>query len=259
MADQQQRHAEPPLQGFEQQQNLALYGDVECGGGFVGDQQFRLAGQGHRDHHPLTLATGQLMRVGLEAFLGFLDAHQVQQLKNPCLRRFAGHASVHQQGFADLLFDAVERIEGGHRLLENHRDAVTAQFTQLAGIGADQFLAAIADAAGGFSATFGQQLQDRMGGHRFARARFAHQCQAFAAADIQAQIAHHGLATEGHAEVTDFDQVGHINIRIKIVDQDRGSKASRKASPMNTSKERINARVKNAVRPSHGACRFCLP
>ncbi|MNP82652.1 hypothetical protein D3C76_1813680 [compost metagenome] len=28
---------------------------------------------------------------------------------------------------------------------------------------------------------------------------------------------------------------------------------------MNTSNERINARVKNAVSPSHGACRFCLP
>ena len=61
VADQQQRHAQALLQGFEQQQDLALHGHVQRGGGFVGDQQFRLAGQGHGDHHPLALAAGQLM------------------------------------------------------------------------------------------------------------------------------------------------------------------------------------------------------
>ncbi|MNR04648.1 hypothetical protein D3C85_1206270 [compost metagenome] len=175
------------------------------------------------------------MRVGLEAFLGFLDAHQVQQLKNPCLRRFAGHASVHQQGFADLLFDAVQRIEGGHRLLEDHRDAIAPQRAQGAAVGAHQFLATVANTAGRLGAALGQQLQDRVGGHRFARAGLAHQRQALAGTDVQAQVAHRRLTTEGHVEVTDFDQVvAHINSplknggsrsRIKIVDQDRGSRS----------------------------------
>ncbi|MNC05405.1 hypothetical protein D3C75_528770 [compost metagenome] len=161
------------------------------------------------------------MGIGLEALFGFLDAYQMQQFEDPRLRRLARQAFVHQQGFTDLFFDAVQRVEGGHRLLEDHRDAITAQFAQLAGIGAHQFLAAIADAACRLGIGLRQQLQDRVGRHRLARARFAHQRQAFAGADVQAQIAHHGLATEGHAEVTDFDQVGHINIRIKTGDQKR--------------------------------------
>ncbi|MNZ76415.1 hypothetical protein D3C78_949180 [compost metagenome] len=161
------------------------------------------------------------MRIGLEAFLGFLDAHQVQQFKDPRLRRFACQAFVHQQGFADLFFDAVQRVQGRHGLLEDHRNAIAAQLSQLAGIGTHQFLAAIADAAGCPGIGLRQQLQDRVGRHRLARARFAHQRQAFAGADVQAQIAHHGLAAEGHAEVTDFDQVGHFSRPLKISDRRR--------------------------------------
>ncbi|MNR61964.1 hypothetical protein D3C85_1838520 [compost metagenome] len=81
------------------------------------------------------------------------------------MRRFTGQALVQQQGFADLLFDAVQRIERGHRLLENHRDPIAAQFSQHLGRRAEQFPAAIANAAGGFCPGFGQQLQDRMRGH----------------------------------------------------------------------------------------------
>ncbi|MNQ20545.1 hypothetical protein D3C85_336380 [compost metagenome] len=214
MADQQQRHAQALLQGFEQQQDLALHGHVERGGRFVGDQQLRFAGQGHGDHHPLSLSTGELMRVSLEAFLGFLDAHQSEQFEDPRLRRFAAEATVQQQGFADLFFDGVQRIQRGHRFLKNHGDAVATQFAQDFGIGADQFLSAIANAASGLRFAFGQQLQNRMGSHRFARARLANQGQTLTGANVQAQVAHHGLVMEGNVEVTDFNQVvshGHAS------------------------------------------------
>ena len=131
-----------------------------------------------------------------------------------CLRRFAAEAAVQQQGFADLLFDGVQRIERGHRLLKDHRDAVAAQLTQDLGVGTDQFLTAIANAASGLRFAVGQQLQNRMGRHRFARAGLANQRQTLAGADVQAQVAHHGLAMEGDIEVTDFNQVvshGHAS------------------------------------------------
>jgi hypothetical protein len=38
----------------------------------------------------------------------------------------------------------------------------------------------------------------------------------------------------------------------------RGSKASRTPSKMNTSSVSMIAKVKKAVKPSQGACRFCL-
>src|SRR5471030_2061268 len=39
----------------------------------------------------------------------------------------------------------------------------------------------------------------------------------------------------------------------------RGSKASRTASPMKVSSDSMMARLKKAVKPSHGACRLFLP
>ncbi|MCY1421506.1 hypothetical protein D9M71_371640 [compost metagenome] len=65
VGDQQQRHAQAFLQFAQQVEDFQLYRDVERGGRFVGDQQLRLAGQGHGDHHPLPLAAGKLMRIGL--------------------------------------------------------------------------------------------------------------------------------------------------------------------------------------------------
>ena len=95
------------LQGFEQLQDLALHRHIQRGGWFVGDQQLRFAGQGHGNHHPLALPARQLMGVGLEALLRVADAHQIQQFEDAGLGRLAAEALVQQQGFADLLFDAV--------------------------------------------------------------------------------------------------------------------------------------------------------
>ncbi len=105
------------------------------------------------------------MRIGLEAFGGFLNAHQGQQLQDALARRFAAQAPVQHQGFTDLLLDAVQRVQRGHRLLEDHRDPVATQLPQGRGIGAQQFLAAVANAAGGAGFCLGQQLQDRVGRH----------------------------------------------------------------------------------------------
>ena len=51
--DQDDPHAELALEPVEQLQDLGLDRHVERGGGLVGDQQLRVAGEGHGDHHPL--------------------------------------------------------------------------------------------------------------------------------------------------------------------------------------------------------------
>ena len=64
-----------------QVEDLGLDRDVEGGRRLVGDEQLRLAGEGHRDHHPLGHAARHLVREGLEAPLRVRDADHPQQLE----------------------------------------------------------------------------------------------------------------------------------------------------------------------------------
>ena len=60
----------PLLEVPDQLQDLGLDRDVEGGRRLVGDEQLRVAGQGHRDHDPLAHAARQLVGVLLDAALG---------------------------------------------------------------------------------------------------------------------------------------------------------------------------------------------
>jgi hypothetical protein len=51
----------------QQVEDLGLDGDVERGGGLVGDEQARVAGERHGDHDALAHAAGELVRVGVAA------------------------------------------------------------------------------------------------------------------------------------------------------------------------------------------------
>ncbi len=57
MGDEQQAQPLARLEVSQQIKDLGLDGDIQRGGGLVGDQQFRPVGQRHRDHHPLALPT----------------------------------------------------------------------------------------------------------------------------------------------------------------------------------------------------------
>jgi hypothetical protein len=56
---------------------------------------------------------------------------------------------VNEQRLGDLLFQRMQRIERGHRFLEDHRDAVAAHLAQPRRRRADQLLAGEANAAFG--------------------------------------------------------------------------------------------------------------
>ena len=58
-------------------QYLGLYGHIESGCGFVGDQQGGIARKCHGDHDPLSHTTGKLVRVFLQPFFRIGDSHQV--------------------------------------------------------------------------------------------------------------------------------------------------------------------------------------
>ncbi len=83
VGDHQDSHAELFLKFGNKFQYLRLYGDVERGGGFVRDQQFRVAAQRHSDHHPLAHATAHLVRVIVETFFWFGNLDQPQHFDCP--------------------------------------------------------------------------------------------------------------------------------------------------------------------------------
>ena len=68
------------VSSFKQVEDLRLHGDVERGRRLVGDDQARLAGERHGDHHALAHAAGILVRVGREPARRVGNAHAAEQL-----------------------------------------------------------------------------------------------------------------------------------------------------------------------------------
>ena len=112
----------------EEGEDLGLDGDVEGGGGFVGDEEAGTVDEGHGDEEALTLAAGEL--VGVVAVAGFRrgKADLVHGRQHPGQDGGArGAGMVGQEGFGDLATDAHDGVEGGHGLLEDHGDGGAAE------------------------------------------------------------------------------------------------------------------------------------
>ena len=168
-------------------QDLRLHGDVERRRGLVGDQQVRLVGERHRDHHALALPAGQLVRIGAEPRLrhpGCRPACSNSTVRLP--RRRARQPLVQVQDLADLPLDAVQRVQRRHGFLEHHRDVVAADLAQLVLGRAHQVRALEQDLTRRVRGRrIGQQLQDRQRRDRLARAGFADDRDRLARRDIE--------------------------------------------------------------------------
>jgi hypothetical protein len=185
--DQQQPQALRLLQFLEQIEHLRLDGDVERGGGLVGDQEVGLGRQRHRDHHALLLAAAHAERVVVDAALGLGDADPAQPLDRLRARRLAAQRGVGLDRLDDLRADLHHRIEAGGRLLEDHADAPAAHRAH-AGLGQREQVVAIEPyLAAGDSAVLRQQPHQRQRRHALATAGFADQRERLAALDGERQ------------------------------------------------------------------------
>ena len=113
------------------------------------------------------------------------------------------------QHLVDLLAAGHDRIERGHRLLEDHRHARAAQFAQPRLAGGEHVLALEQDLALGRLQRLGQQAHDGEGDHRLARARFAHQADDLAGIDGEAHLFDGmdavGAGRQGNGQIADFE------------------------------------------------------
>ena len=212
VGDEQQRQPRLLLQVGEEPEDLRLHGHVERGRRLVGDQEVRFVGERHGDHHALTLAAGKLVRIGTKPALGVADADLLKQLKRARLGRRLVQAAMHLHHLAHLPLDRVQRVERGHRLLEDDADFATAHGAQLLVGGGEQVLALEMDLAGRMDGRGRQQAHHRERRHRLARAGFADQRHRLALGDVECgAFDRHGLDAallEGDAEILDREEGG---------------------------------------------------
>ena len=131
--DEEHRQSEFVAEIVEQIEDLLLDRDVERGSGLVRDEQLRAVDDGHGNHDALAHASRELVRIAAGALLGVGNgdvAHAFDR-SSPCFR--FGNAVVSEDGFRDLFADAHDRVEGGHRFLENHGNARATKLAQLIG------------------------------------------------------------------------------------------------------------------------------
>ena len=111
------------------------------------------------------------MRVLVEAAFRVGDADKVQQLDGAGLRLLVIHAEMNLQRFFDLQSDGQDRVERGHRLLEDHRNVAAANGAHVIVAEIEQVAAVEHDAAlRNLAGQARQQPHDRQRGDGLARA-----------------------------------------------------------------------------------------
>ncbi len=111
VGDEQHRHGELPLQLLHQLEDLSLDGHIQSRGRLIGDQQPRLVDQSHGDHHPLTLAPGQLVGEGEQLLLRIAQSHPLQPIQGDRPGLGGRKPSVEEQGLIDLPLHGMQRVE----------------------------------------------------------------------------------------------------------------------------------------------------
>ena len=236
MADEDQAHAALGHEAVEDAQHVDLDGDVERGGGLVGDQKLGLGDQHHGDHRALAHAARQLVRIGAKDAGGVADLHRLQHRHGALARLGARRVAVAAPGLDDLAPDGHHRVERELRVLHHHAHAPAAQPAPLARrdgpqVDAVELQAPRAHPAGG-------EAEDRAPGLGLARAALADDAQALApqiegdaADDLDGALAR----GEGHAQV--LDREARAPVRASVALQGRaqvaalGSSTSRRPSP----------------------------
>ncbi|GCC45725.1 hypothetical protein chiPu_0029881, partial [Chiloscyllium punctatum] len=121
---------------------------------------------------------------------------------------------MQRQDLADLGLDGLQRIERGHRLLEDDRDVVAADLAHLLVGRGQEIAAAETDRTGRMRGRrIRQQLQYRQRADGFSRTGFADQCDALAALDRERDAVDRNRTAEGDREVADIEQrlVGRVH------------------------------------------------
>ena len=210
VGDVQQSGAELVSQVSEELQDLILDGHVERRGRLVTQDQLRLAGHSGGDHHSLSQAAGQLMRIGVDPTLRLRDTDRGHQPDRLGPRGLLGHPVMLQQAVVDLFADPHHRIQRDRRLLEDHRDPGAADLSLEGATRGQQIPALEENPATRDRYVLRQQAHDRAQGEALAGAGFTDQATCLALADAETDPIESQLLpvaeVDGEAEILHLQQ-----------------------------------------------------
>ncbi len=228
VGDEDERHAGLLDELDQEVEDLRLDRDVERRRRLIGNEQIGPAGERHGDHRALALATRKLMRIGGGDARRLRQPHAAEQTRGLRPGGAGRHGAVQPQRLGDLSPDRLQGIERGHRLLEDHRDAVAAPSAEL-GIGQAEELLPVEPHRAGRKRALGQQPHQGQRRHRLAAAGFADDAEDAAALEREADAAQHG---ERPARTGQLDaEIGDREQRHQRRRRRRGSRRSRSPSP----------------------------
>ena len=229
VGDEDQRRPGVRRQAPEELEDLGLDRHVEGGRRLVGDHQLRLEGEGHRDHHPLAHAAGKLVGKAVEAGLGLRDADHPEQLDRPLASLLGRRLAMGLDRLDHLLADRQDRVEAGHRVLEDHRDLLAPQLPHVALRQGHEIQPVERDGAAlDVPRGLWQQPHERQIGHALAAARLADETERLAGLEVE----RHPVDGEDRAFMGPEadDQVPDLEKRHRQR-RSRGSSDSRSPSP----------------------------
>ena len=208
VGDEDDGHAAGVAELAEDFQDLRLDGNVERGRGFIGDEQLRIAREGHRDHDALLLSARHLVRVGVDALFGILDADFAEEVD--CFLAGFGFADalVEDDGLDDLCADGEDRVERGHRLLKDHADVAAADRLHVSLGEFHEIAAEERDSAGLDAGVRRKKPHDREGRHAFSGAALADDAEGAAGFQAEGEVVDSAddafFGVEVGAEIGDF-------------------------------------------------------
>jgi hypothetical protein len=169
------------------------------------------------DHDALAHAAGQLVGQRRGDTLRFGEPLPAQRFDRGLLRFFGGDVEVGAQDLRHLRADRHHRVEAGHGVLEDHRDAAAPDAAQL-GAGQGQQVSALEDDAAALDAAgLADQVEDGEGGGGLAAAALSDDGQGLASVEREADAVH-GVHSQAALVVDDaqvFDAEDLVHRRIQ--------------------------------------------
>ena len=195
VGDKDDAGAEIPFDVVDQPQNLRLHGHIQRRRRFVTDKHGGIVAQCHGNDDTLAHTAGEFPRNRMKDLFRHRDAHLFDQMQGTLVRLCSADALVRQNCLGNLAATGHQRVEAGHRLLEDQCDLAATLAGQLLFRHTDQLFTAQLHAAPRHTARCRHHLQDAIDRHALAAAAFADNTDGLTLLEGEGHIIHRGQHT----------------------------------------------------------------